>query len=96
MFRALFDLWIVLQFLVGLFWLLLIDGLVSQENIPMEQRTEYAKNLAKQLFTDAEDNKVLALRHKPPAPAGNHLNALRLLQQNRREGQPKTKSTRWV
>eukprot|EP00667_Euglena_gracilis_P008239 EG_transcript_8342 len=69
---------------------------LSKENIPMEQRTEYAKNLAKQLFTDAEDNKVLALRHKPPAPAGNHLNALRLLQQNRREGQPKTKSTRVI
>ena len=69
----------------------------SQENIPQDQRTEYSRNLAKQLFTDtAEDNKVLAFKQKPPTPMGNaHLNTLRFLHQhNKKEGQPKVKTTR--
>uniref|UniRef100_A0A7S1JCM1 CDC20/Fizzy WD40 domain-containing protein n=1 Tax=Eutreptiella gymnastica TaxID=73025 RepID=A0A7S1JCM1_9EUGL len=73
-------------------------NLVSKENVPQEHRTEYSRNLARQLFTADEDAKVLAFKQKPPAPTGGaHLNALRMLhQQNKKEGPPKVKTTRVI
>lgn len=71
---------------------------LCKENIPQE-RTEYTRNLAKQLFDEtAEEGKVLAFKQKPPpAPGGSHLNALRLLHPHtKKEGQPSVKCTRAI
>eukprot|EP00992_Anisonema_acinus_P015512 TRINITY_DN9775_c0_g1_i2.p1 TRINITY_DN9775_c0_g1~~TRINITY_DN9775_c0_g1_i2.p1 ORF type:complete len:431 (+),score=68.63 TRINITY_DN9775_c0_g1_i2:61-1353(+) len=70
--------------------------LVSKENVPNEQRTEYSKNLAKQLFCGTTESRILAFKQKAPSQPASHLNELRLLHQQSKKGARTPKPTRVI
>eukprot|EP01004_Peranema_trichophorum_P002283 NODE_1353_length_1998_cov_89.296000_g1145_i0.p1 GENE.NODE_1353_length_1998_cov_89.296000_g1145_i0~~NODE_1353_length_1998_cov_89.296000_g1145_i0.p1 ORF type:complete len:436 (-),score=66.09 NODE_1353_length_1998_cov_89.296000_g1145_i0:636-1943(-) len=69
-------------------------NLVCKENVPVDQRTEYSKNLARQLFIETNENKILAFKQK--AQPQSQLGGMRLLMNNKKVPTAKAKPMRII